>query len=122
LQHLDVPAGQSLANAIYTYFASVSNDLPPIDFNLLNLVTDTQLRAEFVTEPYQVANKLSRLNIYKAPGPDGILTWLLKDCAAYLSEPLAALYNTSLIEGIFPDVWKSAETIPVTKISPARSI
>ena len=36
-------------------------------------------------EPYQVAHKLSRLNTYKAPGPDGLPTWLLKECAAYLS-------------------------------------
>jgi len=48
--------------------------------------------------------------------------WLLKECAAYLSEPLAALYNTSLKEGISPEVWKSAEIIPVPKITPVRSI
>ena len=64
LQHLDVPTGQSLADDINTYFVSVSNDLTAIDPNLLELVTDTQLRAEFVIEPYQVAHKLSRLNIY----------------------------------------------------------
>ena len=122
LQHLDVPTGQPLADAINTYFVSVSNELPAIDPNLLELVTDTQLCGEFVIEPYQVAHKLSRLNTYKAPGPDGLPTWLLKECAAYLSEPLAALYNTSLNEGIFPEVWKSAEIIPVPKVTPARFI
>ena len=85
LQHLEVPTGQPLADAINTYFVSVSNELPAIDPNLLELVTDTQLCGEFVIEPYQVAHKLSRLNTYKAPGPDGIPTWLLKECAAYLS-------------------------------------
>ena len=57
---------------------NVSNELPAIDPNLLELVTDTQLCGEFVIEPYQVAHKLSRLNTYKAPGPDGLPTWLLK--------------------------------------------
>ena len=121
LRHLNVPAGQSLADAVNTHFVSVSNHLPAIDSNP-ELITDTQLHAEFVIEPYQVAHKLSRLNIYKAPGPVGLHTWLLKECAAYLSEPLAALYNTSLKEGIFPKVWKSAEIIPVPNITPARSI
>ena len=63
-----------------------------------------------------------RISRDKAPGPDGLPTWLLKECTAYLSEPLAALYNTSLKEGIFPEVWKSAEIIPVLTITPVRSI
>ena len=37
MQHLDVPTGQSLADAINTYFVGVSNDLPAIDPNLLEL-------------------------------------------------------------------------------------
>ena len=57
MQHLDVPTGQPLADAINTYFVSVSNELPAIDPNLLELVTDTQLCGEFVIEPYQVAHK-----------------------------------------------------------------
>ena len=31
LKHLDVPTGQPLADAINTYFVSVSNELPAID-------------------------------------------------------------------------------------------
>jgi len=68
------------------------------------LLTDTELTADFVIEPYEVAEKLTKLNIYKAPGPDGIRTWLLQQCAPYLSEPLAALYNASLKQGDFPEV------------------
>jgi len=122
LEHISIPNGETLANAINSYFVSVSQDLPPIDPKLLDLLTDTELTADFVIEPYEVAEKLSKLNIYKAPGPDEIPTWLLQQCAPYLSEPLAALYNASLKQGVFPEVWKAAEVVPVPKNSPPRCI
>ena len=100
----------------------ISGNLPPIDPKLLDLLTDTELTADFVIEPYEVAEKLSKLNIYKAPGPDEIPTWLLQQCAPYLSQPLAALYNASLKQGVFPEVWKAAEVVPVPKNSPPRCI
>ena len=36
LQHLDIPTGQSLADAINTYFVSVSNDLPAMTLTCLS--------------------------------------------------------------------------------------
>jgi len=86
---------------------------PLIDHKLLNLLTNTELTADFVIKPYEVAHTLNKLNIYKAPGPDGLPTWLLQQCAPYLSEPLAALYNDSLKQGVFPAVWKAAEAVPL---------
>jgi len=64
---LELPNGETLANAINSYFVSVSQDLPPIDSKLLDLLTDTELTADFVIEPYEVAEKLNKLNIYIKP-------------------------------------------------------
>lgn len=122
LSHLSAPRGETLANAINSHFVSVSQDLPPIDPQLLELLTNNKLTADFVIEPYEVAQRLDKLNLYKAPGPDGLPTWLLQQCAFHLSEPLAALYNASLRQGAFPAVWKAAEVVPVPKKTPPRCI
>ena len=62
------------------------------------------------------------MNVFKAPGPDGLPNWLLRDFAPYLCQPLAAIFNASIREGFVPCIWKSAEVIPVPKIPRTRSI
>ena len=69
-----------------------------------------------------VENRLSRINIYKAAGPDGLPNWLLRDFTPYLSQPLAAIFNASIRLGYVPPVWKSAEVIPAPKLPRPRSV
>jgi len=59
---------------------------------------------------------------YEAPGPDQLPSWILRDFAPLVAEPLAAIFNTSIREGKVPDIWKSAVVIPARKINPLRSI
>ena len=115
-------SGQSMAEAINDYFVGISQDFPPVDSKLLELLKSDTANSDFIIEPYQVATRLAKLNIYKAPGPDGLPSWLLRDCAPYISEPLAAIFNSSLRQGHFPAIWKSAEVIPVPKTNPPRRI
>jgi len=63
-----------------------------------------------------VKEELSRINVYKAPGPDGIPNWFLRDFAPFLSVPLCAIYNASIQQSFVPMVWKSAEVVPVPKV------
>ena len=73
-----------MAEAINAYFVSVSQDLPPADPNFLDQLQHDMDVYKFLIEPHEVAARLAKLNTYKAPGPDGLPTWLLKDCVAYL--------------------------------------
>ena len=111
-----------MAETINDYFVGISQDLPPVDSKILELLKHDTANSEFIIEPYQVAIRLAKLNIYKAPGPDGLPTCLLRDCAPFISETLAAIFNSSLRQGHFPAIWKSAEVIPVPKTNPARRI
>ena len=78
--------------------------------------------SDFFVDPEDVENRLARINIYKAPGPDGLPSWLLRDFAPFLCQPLAAIFNASIREGYVPPIWKSAEVIPAPKTSRPRSI
>ena len=65
--------------------------------------------------PVAVAKALHSLDGWKSSGPDGISNMLLKLSADEVSSPLTAIFNRSLAEGIFPDMWKEASVSPVPK-------
>ncbi|KAI8503384.1 hypothetical protein Bbelb_192050 [Branchiostoma belcheri] len=108
----------SIANAINTKFAQVSQALPALDL--------TQLPA-FLPAPHQlpslavwdVYKRLQAVKTNKAPGPDNTPLKLLKEFACELSSPFCHILNTSFSNGIVPDQWKQAVVVPVAKTQPA---
>ena len=65
---------------------------------------------------------LSRLDSRKSPGPDGIPSWILRDFADVLSAPVTNIFNSTIIEGSLPTVWRQAEVVPIPKVNPPRSV
>jgi len=104
-----------VAEAVNEFFVSVSAHLPKVNSIILDDLAD-DYSADFVIDLADVENRLARINIYKAAGPDGLRNWLLSDFAPYLSQPLAAIFNASIRLGYVPPVWKSAEVIPAPKL------
>ena len=80
------------------------------------------LTDDLIIEPYSVESKLANISVFKSRGPDQIPNWFLRDFWAYLAEPVCCIFNTSLRTGIFPQLWKQANVIPVPKIQPPSSI
>lgn len=119
LDHQGPP--EQLAECINNFFVNVSSHLPKVNPDILaNL--DDDYNQDFIVDPSEVENRLVHINIHKAQGPDGLPNWLLRDFAPYLCQPLAAIFNASIREGYVPPIWKSAEVIPVPKVSKPRSI
>ena len=80
--------------------------------------------AQFITEGRLTSIRLSEKEVHdilitlkpsKAPGPDGISPHVLKLTAKTISKPLTNLFNVSLQRGIFPNIWKQANVIPIFK-------
>ena len=82
---------QALAETINTAFGSVNDDLQPLTTDDRPLMDDHS--EQIYIEPKDVLNKLLTLDVKKAPGPDGILTWVLKNLADVLAAPLCAVFN-----------------------------
>jgi len=76
----------------------------------------------FVIDPVDIDARLARIKIHKAPGPDGIPNWLLRDFSSLLCQPLAAIFNASIREGYFPPIWKSAEVVLIPKARPPTRV
>jgi len=62
-----------------------------------------------------VLERLCELKVNKAPGPDGLHSYVLKSCASTICIPLTMLYTQSLASGELPDEWKQVHIIPVFK-------
>ena len=109
-----------LADMINKSLKHVSDDLQPVfedDTALSHQVPD-----EYIISPETVLAKLNRINVHKAPGPDGIPNWVLRDFAPLLYEPLCAVFNASVREGKVPSLWKHANVLPIPKVNPPKSI
>ena len=65
-----------------------------------------------VEEVYAI---LRKLKVGKANGPDDINNIVLSYCASPLAEPLTHNINESLSLGLFPDIWKIANVVPIFK-------
>ena len=66
------------------------------DFTFL---TDNKIET-IILAPADIFNILKKLNVSKAVSPDKISNQILKECAIFLSELLARLFNLSLAQGV----------------------
>ena len=106
-----------LANHINSFFYSVSADLDPLDQRLVPDTIDT-FPEDFIILPYQVQCKLDNIDVHKSIGPDNIPNWIFRDFSPWLAEPICAIFNTSLRQGVFPSAWKMANVVPIPKVIP----
>ena len=110
-----------LVQKINTFFKSVSRDVQPLPDEMIPpacpIVPD-----EFLISISDVKRRLSNINVWKAPGPDQLPNWVLRDMADWLAGPVHASFNASLREGLVPSRWKQANVIPVPKAHPALTV
>ena len=63
----------------------------------------------------EVRSLLRELDPHKAPGPDKIATFILKECADELAIPVTLILRESLRTGNLLKDWKIADVIPIYK-------
>ena len=103
------------ANCLNNYFAAISTlddsnaDLPPF-YEL----TDKVLDKIDITED-EIRDVIINLDPNKASGPDLISNKMIKQVATAISKPLKIIFNRSLCESVFPDMWKLGNLVPLFK-------
>jgi hypothetical protein len=55
------------------------------------------------------------LNKFDTSECDNVPGFLVRDCRNVLVQPLVHIFNLSLVQGTFPDIWKTAKTVPIHK-------
>jgi len=66
--------------------------------------------------PEDVINSISSISS-TAEGCDGISIIILKKCLPEIVPVLCHIFDCSLMHGVFPDMWKKAQVIPIPKLS-----
>ena len=70
---------QTLASQVNTFFQQVAADLHPLADDAAPPPEVDFIPAEFIIDQADVEGRLSKINVHKAPGPDGIPNWVLRD-------------------------------------------
>ena len=102
------------ANCFNTCFSRKFTDptvdrLPPTP----ELVSETLRHFEI---PHGAVERLLvELSPHKACGPDGLSVRILRECARELAVPLEMICRMSIEQGVFPELWKRANVVPVHK-------
>lgn len=113
---------KGLVRQINNFFGSVCDDLAPVQNEPTSLFGECQVEDKFIISVAMVENRLKKINVSKAAGPDDIPSFILKDFAKCLAPPICAIFNASIREGFVPRIWKSANVVPIPKVFPPQCI
>lgn len=119
--------GQEAVTAFARYFSSVFHSNTP----LLD-PTEAESRAGGMGDAAAVritrisvddlSRAIRRLKPSSPAGPDGMPTFLVKDCGSVLKLPLLHIFNLSVQKGHFPSTWKVSRVTPVPKSGTSKKI
>lgn len=105
------------ANCFASFFEGVFSRTSPVQRNnhFAQITSHDIHLPRFEFSQDAVRKVLEGLDTSKGPGTDDIPPVLLKNCANTLALPIAAVFNRSLRDGIFPKAWKLAAIVPIHK-------
>ncbi|KAI5640497.1 reverse transcriptase (RNA-dependent DNA polymerase) domain-containing protein [Phthorimaea operculella] len=119
--------GQDAANAFASYFSSVFHvNAPQLDASAAASAGYVSSDAATISlDSLREADLLAavkRLKPRSSTGPDGVPSFVLKDCVSALKVPLLHIYNMSLKMSVYPKLWKTSIVTPVPKTSSANDV
>ena len=115
--------GEQIANTLARYFANVgetfANKVPKSSQSISNYLELLQKNSESLffapSSTEEIRKIIASLPAKRSCGSDNISNVLLKEIAPILCEPLSIITNQSMHTGIFPDLMKLAEVVPLYK-------
>ena len=112
---------ENAADIINNHFSNINKLLPPLQTTELPAYLPSRPLQAIVNE-YEVYQHLKRIPQSKSPGPDDIPPRLMREFAPELATPLCNIFNSSITEGVVPNQWKRAMTVPIPKTNPPTSL
>ena len=116
--------GKDISNLFAKYFSSIcksplniiGQSFQKTPVNALNTISNIKISRE------EIIKALNGLDYRKGSGSDDIPPQFIKKCAESLSEPLFLIYEKSLLDGIFPTLWKIAKIVPIYKSNDKKNV
>ena len=114
------PTSQDLAQSINNFFTGLTSHFRPLEPD--DIDTQLSVSPSFLVNIGQVYHALLNIKTNKSPGPDLIPNKILKMFAFELAPVIADVYNSSLMQGVFPHQLKLSIVRPIPKALPPTSI
>ena len=115
--------GEQISNTLAKYFANVgktfANKVPKPTKSISRYLEVLQKNSESLffapSSKEEISKIIASLPAKRSCGLDNISNILLKELAPILCEPLSIITNLSMHSGIFPDLMKLVEVVPLYK-------
>ena len=104
---------QDMAEVMNKCFQTVFTEEGDFEVNE-DRCADNGLR-EVKIRKQELMKLMENLDINKAPGPDGVSNWILRECRDQLGDKIHSLVSLSLTQGKVPKDWKRANIVPIYK-------
>ena len=102
---------QQTAEKLNEYFSTIGGT--PGSSNMISNATSSSTAPE--VHIGQVKQWLNNIDTKKATHSDDYPSWVSKMCSEYICVPLCSIINKCFSSGIYPDIWKLAEVVPLEK-------
>ena len=112
----------SIANALCEFFSTVADNLPPAPLPHgppRAPLEHPALHSPITTE--EVIAQSKKLKLKKAPGPDGIHTFMIKKGGPAVIDSLTYLFQNCWNAESFPPQWSTGKITPLMKTDTART-
>lgn len=106
---------QMFSNFFQTTYTQSDNNVNNVNMNNTTSNENTDTLCEIQITYNEVEQELSKLNVNKNGGPDGIPSFFINELKTELSTPLSKIFNKSLSIGIFPGKFKESYITPIFK-------
>ena len=106
------------AEVIARKFAEISNLYEPLKTDDVEIPNLKNSRPAPIFEPFQIYEKIKKMK-KKASTVMGDIPWrIILEYSVELSNPLANIYNSATLDGVWPTLWKHEFITPVPKVYP----
>ena len=113
--------GTALVEMINVSFGKVAEDIKPLPSEEFVLSSRASLvepfPGDYIVIVDSVEKALSQIKMKKSVVPGSIPNWILKEFAPILSLSISNIFNASISQSHVPTLWKSADVIPIPKVS-----
>ena len=116
----DLPSSEQ-AEVIADKFAEISQQYQPLVTEDIEIPDMNESKPCPLFEPFQIHLKISKMK-KKSSTVHGDIPWkILTEYSVELAAPIANIFNTCTLEGVWPDRWKHEYVTPVPKKFPPTS-
>ena len=110
-----------ISNVLNSYFSSIGKNLakkiPNTNKHFSKFLGKSNANSIFFapTTKFEVTDVVTALNNKQSAGHDELSNFILKGVISSIADPLAYIFNLSIIGGVFPEKFKIAKVIPLFK-------